>query len=636
VPPKAWFDEKDNEWVLGARVDGKLHGDVTYWRPDGTKCNECHLVHGVPHGPFKRFHENGEVSQDGAFENGELHGTRRWFSTDGETTEQTRPAGVSDRVWRSEMDYVHGNVVAIRHYDREGRRVLPSTGEPYPERPPHVDEGAEYVEPQDEWHHGAADGETQHKVGRWRRWNREGRPLEDAHYEADERHGKARLFVLEDSLFDDEKAHAEVGEFHHGRRVGPWELHDANGRVLDSFDYGDPSTLEQARLPAYANTVDVEALRAHARALEQRQAWAEALVTHARVGGITGDLAAFTGLLRRVARPVRPDVAERLAEEVDAPANWLGYALLDGAQPAVVLNAIGVALDQRFQSRAALDFTNAAMLLAPERGGFLFTRALILMSLGLPEQALRDANALAAEDADRAEFLLSYVRGVYPRWDFTPATEPPECTYDGLPEAPARDVDDVAALQRKYATRLVALRSKMLERLTPAAPCLPPDLSGLLPDGPVALEAGEFEVEDADGETQKVTVDEALDLGDADLPSLFRLARADWVALTWLCWAAGLAAVGPITGLAPPKDFGLAAGMSQQRLWRARDQRAFRGRNAAAQGAPSFEWEGVDVAELSPPVAGIAEQQYAEMQALFHWLTDEAVRSPWQDNLRGS
>lgn len=636
VPAKAWWDEGDQEWVFGPKVDGKLHGDVTFWRADGTKCNECHLVNGVPHGPFRRFHETGEVSQAGAYEQGVLHGTRTWFSIAGETTENTRPPGVSEKVMRSEMDYVHGKVVAIRHFDAEGRRVVPSTGEPYPARPAGVEAGAEYVEPKDEWHHGAAEGETQKKVGRWRRWTRDGRLVEDAHYAADERHGPAKLFVLEDSPFDDEHAHTESGHFEAGRRVGEWELHDANGKVLARYDYGDTSALEGERLLAYSNVGDVAALTAHAQACEAKRAWVEALVTWGRVGGLSKDLSAFRALLGKVARRVSPEAAEALGERLERPTNWLGYELIEGANPALVLNAIAVALDQAFQSRAALDFTNAAILLEPTRGSFLFTRALILMSLGLKEQAQADANELAADSPEKAEFLLAYLRGLFPGWGFVPDEEPPASTFEDLPPAPVRDVDDFALLQRKYATRLMTVRAKLLEKLQPTAPGLPPDLAALLPDGPVELEAGEVELEDEEGETESVAFDETLSFGDGDVPTLLRLARADYAALCWLCWSAGLDEVAPITGLEPREHFGLAAGMAQQRLWRSRDQRAFGGRNARAHGVASFEWEGADVGELPPPVAGIAEQQYAEMQALFLWLSNESLHSPWQDNLRGS
>ncbi|MDP1822536.1 MAG: thiol reductase thioredoxin [Archangium sp.] len=635
IPAKAWWDATDNEWVFGPLVDGKKHGDFTYWRADGTKCNECHLVMDVPHGPFKRFHETGELSQEGTFEKGQVHGTRRWLSTDGETTENTRPKGVHGSVWKSEMDYVHGRVVGIRHFNREGERVLPSNGEPYPLKPASVDEGAEYVEPKDEWHLGDADGETQKKVGRWRLWTREGQLKEDVVYVADARHGPATLFVQGGNPFIDSRIAQEKGEFREGRRSGAWTLCDAKGAVLGTCDYGDTRSLEGAPLAAYSNdcTVDYAAL---AKRLESEGKVVEALITWARVAGLERDTAGFTTLLARVARPVKEEVALTLAMEVERPTNWLGYELVEGAHPAILLNKVAIALDQVFQSRAALDFSNAAILLAPDRTELLFTRALILMSLGLQAQAERDANELAAEAPDRAEYLLVYLKGLFPSYTFGPATEPAETSFEDVPEKPERSLEELQALSQKYATRLQRVREALLAKLTPANPALPPDLSGLLPDGPVELEAGEHEWVDDDGETQTVDFDEVPEVEGADLPSLLRLARADWGALSWLCWAAGQSEVAMPRKLSPPPDFGKAAGMAQQRLWRSRDQRAFNGRNAQQHGVASFEWEGTDMAEIAPPVAGIAEQQYAEMQALFYWLVDAKLKTPWQDNLRGS
>ncbi|MFO0597908.1 MAG: thiol reductase thioredoxin [Myxococcaceae bacterium] len=635
VHPKAWFDAGDNEWVYGPLVDGKKHGDFTFWRPDGTKCNECHMVMDVAHGPFKRFHENGEVSQEGTFEKGKLHGTRKWFSTDSETTENTRPPGVSDQVWRSEMDYVHDRVVGIRHFNRDGDRVLPTTGEPYPTRPPGVDEGAEYVEPKDEWHRGDADGKTQKKQGKWRVWTRDGRLKHEVVYVEDERSGPATVHLLTEAerAYADTSIVMERGRYELDLRAGKWELCDEKGHVKATVDYGDVAPLQASRRVEFSNGSEDWAKLAKQR--EGAQGHAEALLLWARAGALSGDLEPFKKLLARIARPVRADLAVTLAMEVDQPYHFLGYELIDGAHPAVLLNKIGIALDQAFQSRAALDFTNAAILLDPERTEFLFTRSLILMSLGLRAQAEKDANDLAADSPDRAEFLLSYIAGLFPGWSFTPGSEAPTTTFEDVPEAPARSVEELQALSKKYATRLTTLREAMLARVTEKNPAVPPDVSSLLPDGPVELESGEFELQTDDGE-ESISFDEHLDVARADVPTLLRLARAEWNALCWLCWSAGLGEVAPIEGLEPPADFGKAAGMAQQRLWRARDQRVFKGRNAQAHGVPSFTWEGNDVAELPPPVAGIAEEQYAEMQALFLWLADDGVKSPWQDNLRGS
>jgi tetratricopeptide (TPR) repeat protein len=360
------------------------------------------------------------------------------------------------------------------------------------------------------------------------------------------------------------------------------------------------------------------------------------LLCWARAAGITADTKGLRALLAKVARPVSTRCAEALADEVDHPNNWLGYALLEGAQPAPLINKVAAALDQGLQSRAALDFCNAAILLAPDRTEFLFTRALILMSLGLRDQAERDANELASEQPDRAEFLLEYVKALFPAWDFIPALETPTTTFEEVPDKPARSLAAVQGLIRKYATRLSLVREAMLLKLRPTNPALPPDVSALLPAGPVALEAGAFEFEDDAGEPQSVAFDEVPPTSGADLPTLLRLARADWAALGWLCWAVGLDQVGWPSELAPPADFGKAAGMAQQRLWRSRDQRAFKGRNALEHGVASFEWEGSDMAEIPGPVAAVAEQQYAEMQALFYWLIDEKLKTPWQENLRGS
>lgn len=635
IPAKAWWDATDNEWLFGPLVDGKKHGDFTWWRPDGTRCNECHLVMDVPHGPFKRFHESGEISQEGTFEKGQLHGTRRWLSTESATTENTRPKGVHASVWKSEMDYVHGKVVATRHFNRKGERVLPSNGDPYPAPPEGVDAGAEFFEPRDEWHQGEAAGDTQHKSGRWRIWTREGELKEDAVYADDVRHGPATLFVQGGNPFVDGRIAQERGEFREGRRSGVWLLCDGKGATLGRCDYGDTRSLEGGPLAAFSNDCTVDYL-ALAKQLESEGKVVEALVTWARVAGARRDTASFATLLSKVARPLKEEVALTLAMEADRPTNWLGYELVEGAHPALLLNKLAVALDQAFQSRAALDFCNAAILLAPDRTEFLFTRALILMSLGLQAQAELDANDLAAEAPDRAEFLLVYLKGLFPSYGFAPATEKPETSFEDVPEKPERSLPELQALAQKYATRLQLVREALLEKLKPENSAVPPALTKLLPEGPVELEQGEHAWEDEEGETQTVDFDEVPQVKDADLPSLLRLARADWTALSWLCWSTGLTEVAMPEELSPPEDFGKAAGMAQQRLWRSRDQRAFNGRNAKQHGVASFEWEGTDMGEIAPPVAGIAEQQYAEMQALFYWLVDAKLKTPWQDNLRGS
>jgi hypothetical protein len=106
------------------------------------------------------------------------------------------------------------------------------------------------------------------------------------------------------------------------------------------------------------------------------------------------------------------------------------------------------------------------------------------------------------------------------------------------------------------------------------------------------------------------------------------------VGLCWLCWSAGLDRVALPAALDPPAAFGDAAGMSIERMWRCRDKLITGGLRAMTQGVPGFVWEGIEIDLLPSVLAEIATDEYREMRAVFYWLCDEGVQSPWQDNLR--
>src|SRR5262245_3858099 len=124
VPAEAEWSEKDQEWILGPHdAEGKFHGDVSYWRPDGTLCCICPHEQGQPHGLSKRFHESGEVSQTAFYERGELHGPRIWYASDKPTSEKMRTADMGQNVERVEVSYKRNVASAFRFYDSEGREV---------------------------------------------------------------------------------------------------------------------------------------------------------------------------------------------------------------------------------------------------------------------------------------------------------------------------------------------------------------------------------------------------------------------------------------------------------------------------------------------------------------------------------
>ena len=293
-------------------------------------------------------------------------------------------------------------------------------------------------------------------------------------------------------------------------------------------------------------------------------------------------------------------------------------------------------LDRTYLSHAALDLVDASLLVAPARVDYQFTKALILMSLGRPGEALAAIERLREAEPGQADFLQSYIDGLFPTFDFWPARITPETCYDELPESPAQPLKAIREVVKRYATRITQLRDWIHARGA-ADGALPPDVSALLPDGPVELTSWRYEVPDPNDPDEPFVVDVDETLGDPeDVPTAMRWLRGDWAALCWLCWSLGQQEVAWPDAIETPDAFGVAAGMASQRLWFVRDHLHMRGYGAHSQGIEGFEWYGRPVDSLHPQVAGMAELEYGETQALFKWLSDADQRSPWQDDLRGS
>jgi len=642
VPATATWDAKDSEWCAGPKdKEGRNHGLWKFWRADGTLCNECPFVDGKPHGFFKRFHESGEISQDGTFDNGSLHGTRRWLATDSSTTERMHENGVSDKVRRTEMDYERDRVVAIRHFNAANVRCLPTTGEPYPSRPNSVSETAEFVESENEWRQVAIDADRK-RHGLCRFWAKDGTFLWEAEYE----HGSRTGAWVESAK--GELADANVvtlkGANDDDYAVDLWSGLDAAGKVLFTRDLGvkqDEETL--AASPVFANEPrSADEWLELAKDLFTAKKNGEGLLATARAAANNRAIKPFEDVFRRVPLPRSADSAQSVAEQVIEHAgesfSALANTLLRGGDAGALLRQLAILMDQRSRPLAALDFVNAAILLHPDQTTSLhFTRALILISLGLEKHARDDVAAIAETSSESAAHLTGYLNALFPTYDFWPGHEKPSSTYDGLPDTPEQPMSAIHATLRKYATRLMACREAIQQRfqsgVTPE--WLVPDVSKLLPDGPVDLAVRTIAADKKDQDAEPIEVDESIETEGKDLPELLRLARADWNALTWLLWTTGMNDMMLPKKLAVPKGFGQAAGMAAQRLWRARDRRVTN-RTFEDHQIASFTWNGADLDTLDGNVVAIAEQQYAEMQALFYWLSDKKNQSPWQDNLRGS
>ncbi|MEO0813018.1 MAG: thiol reductase thioredoxin, partial [Myxococcota bacterium] len=429
------------------------------------------------------------------------------------------------------------------------------------------------------------------------------------------------------------------GEYKEGTPVGIWRLADGLGNSLFEVSVGELERVEDlAALSAFSNRPrGADEWQEQALELIDGNRFVEALLCLSRAVASSCEVEVMLDGLKRFALPTHRDRSHELfAEVAESDPLTLASGLVLGANAAAVLRGLAIHLDQANYGHAALDFVNAAILLEPARSEYLFTRALVLMRLGLNQHAAMDIEELAPDEPGQAGFLRSYNGILFPSFDFWPNREPPETYYDGLPDGPSQPLEAVRAVIQKYARRVTLIRDAMGTYVSSDIEWFPPDVSHLFSGEEGELVQDSFERTDEDGDTEDVDVDETLDTDDAELPDLLRWARSEWNALTYLCWAVGLDEVAMPNAIDPRTGFGDAAGMAVQRLWRCRDRRMMGGYGAQRSGAPGFEWEGIDVDEIPPQLISIAESQYAEMAAMFRWLTDSDHRSPWQDDLRGS
>ncbi len=170
IPEAAWWQDDENEWILGDVVDGERQGAFKFWRPDGTVCCENVYVDGIAHGPYKRFHENGEVSQQGELYQGKRHGVCSYHRCAEATTEHTFPEGTPDAVWSSENRIDKGVILSSRFFDRDGNDV-DLAGEPLRPRPEGVPDTARWDVQTHNWRVGKLVDGAGTPVGEWKWWN---------------------------------------------------------------------------------------------------------------------------------------------------------------------------------------------------------------------------------------------------------------------------------------------------------------------------------------------------------------------------------------------------------------------------------------------------------------------------------
>ncbi|HEY5926266.1 MAG TPA: hypothetical protein VIV11_31490 [Kofleriaceae bacterium] len=255
VPEGARWDPKDPgfEWVVGELdAEGRRHGEYRSWTRDGVLHGASNYVHGKVHGKNINFHPDGSVASEADWVLGLILDSV-FYRSDSPTTEPFAQAGAN--VWSVRYYTRDGKTnYTIRYFLRDGTECGPD-GNALPPRPPSVSADARWFPDMDRWVDGAIARGTNHQVGHWRWWSKDGvlrheeqrdvsgQPAMVAQYEADgtlkKKTTRSAQGEERDYHFDDGKLSTRYREDAKGRQTykGSWlrdgELDEESARSFE-------------------------------------------------------------------------------------------------------------------------------------------------------------------------------------------------------------------------------------------------------------------------------------------------------------------------------------------------------------------------------------------------------------------
>lgn len=665
VPSDAVFDAQEGAWQVGMRdALGRLEGDVVVFRDDGTPRLRYTCRAGRREGPFRSFHPHGGLASEGRYEDGKPAGVLARYASDAPGSEPLRNCCVPPGATELRLHYREGQVAREEFRDVEGRALRPD-GSQLPIQPVGVPEDADYDDRTARWierrrldaerfqtrafdEHGECREVVEFVDGKMRR-RRTYAPgvglCEDSHFdEQGRRHGMFFRRLDEGSPYADTSIQSEEGFFEHGHPVGSWSLKAGDREVR---------SLSRGRLPSEAALLDLADIelteegsvrcRQEAQAALGTDRPREALWWAARALAYDATDATFATLRDALVVPITSAQQEAWDQTLLNHTRLSTLDVLDtlfaGAAPALALRTLASHLP--VGTPAARDFVEASMRLDANDPRTWAHRALLRLDTGEPELAQEDIEELERRgETDAVADLRAASRILFPVWSFRCDVEftlPPN--REALEMAVAQPLAAIQNTLGVYATRLATVRRALATHTgATARPWFPPDTGQFLPKGDLELRSFRAEIIDdtEDGEERvEVEIDEAMFLNASRcVRDLMITARADWDAMSWLCWAAGLETLSLPESLRPPSEFAPMVNETMLRAWRALDQLRTRGLVSRNRGIPDFVWEGLGIETLPRGMAEIASRQYLERRALFLWLLFPQNVSPFQSDLR--
>jgi hypothetical protein len=212
--------------------DGRRHGTYRSWTREGVLHGESNYAHGKVHGKNINFHPDGTVASEADWVMGLILDSV-FYRSDAPTTEPFAQAAPG--VWSVRYYTRDGKTnYTIRYFMRDGTECGPD-GNALPARPTSVSPDARWFPEMDRWVDGAIERGTNHQVGRWRWWSRDGvlrheevrdalgQPTQIAQYETDgtlkKRTTRSAQGEERDYYFADGKLATRVREDAQGRQI---------------------------------------------------------------------------------------------------------------------------------------------------------------------------------------------------------------------------------------------------------------------------------------------------------------------------------------------------------------------------------------------------------------------------------
>ncbi len=246
VNAKAWWSESDCEWIYGERdQSGRFQGMVEYWRPGGTLVCQTEHIDGEPNGTFTRFHESGEVSRQGRMKGSQIIGMDTGYRSYVFTSENAIPEQAPLIVHSIETHWVDGNFSHQVLRDINNALLTPA-GEPVPDQPANVPEGAFFLN--DIWSFGSYSKDAQ-KIGTWQYFMADGEFLKEEFYTDEEE------YVYSILRSDRTDAAFEKGLLVSGNWIGIVTLLDENKNELGTFDSTGADLIRDPNLRQWVHDV---------------------------------------------------------------------------------------------------------------------------------------------------------------------------------------------------------------------------------------------------------------------------------------------------------------------------------------------------------------------------------------------